>query len=125
MLPSGLFQAAGFHDCQGQDATFSEIKQWSLELSTQSRRLAAGLDMGGMSKSMSRLQSTKGRPFAAAGESIEAEVHEDSSEESASERKQRIQREYGFSDDVVDRYMLAFHGDESMAHRKMRATYVS
>ena len=63
-------------------------------------------------------------PFAAAGESIAAELHEDSSEDSAEERKQRIAKEYGFSDDVVDRYVLAFHGDESMAHRKMKATYV-
>ena len=62
---------------------------------------------------------------AAAGESIAAEVHEDDSEESAGERRQRIAREYGFSDDVVERYVLAFHGDETMAHRKMRATYVS
>ena len=61
---------------------------------------------------------------AAAGESIAAEVHENDSEESAGERRQRIAQEYGFSDDVVERYMLAFHGDESMAHRKMRATYV-
>lgn len=63
--------------------------------------------------------------LAAAGESIAAEAHEDDSEESAGERRQRIAKEYGFSDDVVERYMLAFHGDESMAHRKMRATYVS
>jgi hypothetical protein len=62
--------------------------------------------------------------FAAAGGSIAAEVAQDDSEESAGERKQRIAREYGFSDDVVDRYMLAFHGDESMAHRRMAATHV-
>lgn len=54
-----------------------------------------------------------------------ADIAEDSSEDSAEERKQRIAQEYGFSDDVVNRYMLAFNGDEAVAHRKMRATYVS
>ena len=47
-----------------------------------------------------------------------AEVAQDDSEESAGERRQRIAREYGFSDDVVERYMLAFRGDEveSLSH---------
>ena len=45
-------------------------------------------------------------------------------EESAGVRKQRVAEQYGFSNDVVERYIQAFHGDEAMAHRRMRATYV-
>ena len=51
-------------------------------------------------------------------------VADEDDEESAEARKQRVAEQYGFSNDTVERYMQAFRGDEAMAHRRMRATYV-
>lgn len=60
---------------------------------------------------------------AASGKSVLAEAST-GGEEAVEDQTRIIASEYGFSEDAVQRFLLAFNQDETLAHQKMRISYV-